>query len=152
MGAERAIKTKERDMMHNMAGDADGAVATSLGANGVKKKRSAQHRTLAQVEKVSVGGANLGRGSCMERENLHGDAKGKTQEAKIARPKVPMHRRGADCSVVVMKRSNARGAKGAGHRHWIGSTEREEPDNQWKAVAFVRWHEPDNARVSRPDL
>jgi hypothetical protein len=38
------------------------------------------------------------------------------------RPKVPMHRIGADCSVVVMKRGNARGAKGAGHRHWIGST------------------------------
>ena len=33
-----------------------------------------------------------------------------------ARPKVPMRRRGADCLVVVMKRGNARGAKGAGHR------------------------------------
>ncbi len=33
-----------------------------------------------------------------------------------------MRRRGADCPVVVMKRGNARGAKGAGHRHWIGST------------------------------
>jgi hypothetical protein len=32
------------------------------------------------------------------------------------RPKVPMRRRGADCPVVVMKRGNARGAKGAGHR------------------------------------
>jgi len=38
------------------------------------------------------------------------------------RPKVPTHRIGADCSVVVMKRGNARGANGAGHRHWIGST------------------------------
>jgi hypothetical protein len=30
--------------------------------------------------------------------------------------------------------------------------QREEPDNQWKAAAFARWHEPDDARVSRPDL
>jgi hypothetical protein len=61
-------------------------------------------------------------GSCMERENLHGDTKGKAQVATTARPKVPMRRIGADCSVVVMKRGNARGAKGAGHRRRIGST------------------------------
>jgi hypothetical protein len=29
---------------------------------------------------------------------------------------------------------------------------REEPFVQRKAAAFVRWHEPDDARVSRPDL
>src|SRR5215472_13974954 len=48
----------------------------------------------------------------------------KAQAAPTARPKVPMRRRGADCSVVVMKRGgcNARGAKGAGHRRWVGST------------------------------
>jgi len=40
----------------------------------------------------------------------------KAQAAPTARPKVPMCRRGADCPVVVMKRGNARGAKGAGHR------------------------------------
>src|SRR4029077_14701308 len=56
-----------------------------------------------------------------------------------------------DCSVVASKRGNACGAKGAGHRHWRGS-KREEPDVQWKAAAFVRWHEPDDARVSSPDL
>jgi len=51
------------------------------------------------------------------------------------------------------KRGNARGAKGAGHRHWGRvNRQREEPDNQWKAAAFVRWHEPDDARVSCPDL
>ena len=33
-----------------------------------------------------------------------------------ARPKVPMRRRGTDCLVVVTKRGNAHGAKGAGHR------------------------------------
>ena len=31
------------------------------------------------------------------------------------RPKVPMHRPGAHCSVVARKRGNSRGAKGAGH-------------------------------------
>ena len=40
----------------------------------------------------------------------------KAQAASTARPKVPMRRRGADCPVVVTKRGNARGAKGAGHR------------------------------------
>jgi hypothetical protein len=28
---------------------------------------------------------------------------------------------------------------------------REEPFVQWKAAAFARWHEPDEARVSSPD-
>jgi len=48
----------------------------------------------------------------MERENLAGDAKGKSTSGS----KVPMRRRGADCPVVVLKRGNARGAKGVGHR------------------------------------
>jgi hypothetical protein len=30
--------------------------------------------------------------------------------------------------------------------------QREEPDVQWKAAAFARWHEPDDARVSSPVL
>src|ERR1700730_7967351 len=42
----------------------------------------------------------------------------KAQAAPTARPKVLMRRRGADCPVVVLKRGNARGAKGAGHRRW----------------------------------
>src|SRR5207302_9049144 len=92
-------------------------------------------------------------GSCMERENLDGDAKGKAQVAQTARPKVPMHRLGADCFVVALKRGNARGAKGAGHRHLARvNRQREEPDVQWKAAAFARWHEPDDARVSSPVL
>ena len=49
-----------------------------------------------------------------ELENLSGDAKGKAQVAPTSRPKVPRRRLGADCSVVVGKRGNARGAKGAG--------------------------------------
>src|SRR6266446_517940 len=77
----------------------------------------------------------------------------KAQAAPTARPKVPMRRLGADCFVVAMKRGNARGAKEAGHRHWDRvNRQREEPDNQWKAAAFAWWHEPDDARVSRPDV
>ena len=77
----------------------------------------------------------------------------KAQVAQTVRPKVPMRRLGADCFVVVMKRGNARGAKGAGHRHCDRvNRQREEPDIQWKAAAFARWYEPDDARVSSPDL
>jgi hypothetical protein len=57
-----------------------------------------------------------------ERENLAGDAKGKgtsgvNREAEIA----DASGRGG-LPVVALKRGNARGAKGAGHRHWVGST------------------------------
>jgi hypothetical protein len=57
------------------------------------------------------------------------------------------------CFFVVLKRGNARGAKGAGHRHlaWV-NRQREEPDVQWKAAAFARWHESYDARVSSPVL
>ena len=54
-------------------------------------------------------------GSRTELENLSGDAKGKGTSSETARPKVPMRRAGAYCSVVAMKWGNARGAKGAGH-------------------------------------
>ena len=54
----------------------------------------------------------------------------------------------------VSRRSvNIRGAKGVGHRHLARvNRQREEPDVQWKVAAFMRWHEPDDARVSSPDL
>src|SRR5881227_991672 len=53
----------------------------------------------------------------------------KAQVAQTARPKVPMRWLGADCFVVVLKRGNARGAKGAGHRHLARvNRQREEPD------------------------
>src|SRR5499425_1493949 len=55
-------------------------------------------------------------GSCTERENLAGDAKGKAQATPTVRLKVPMRRRGADCLVVATKWGNAHGAKGVGHR------------------------------------
>ncbi len=53
-----------------------------------------------------------------ELENLAGDVKGKGANGRTVRPKVPMRQSGADCSVVPMKRGNARGGKGAGHRRW----------------------------------
>ena len=63
-----------------------------------------------------------------------------------------MHRRGADCFAVAMKRGNGRGAKGAGHRRWDRvNRQREEPDTQWKAAAFMRWHEPYESRGSRTE-
>ena len=46
----------------------------------------------------------------------------KAQAAPTVRPKVSMLRSGSDCSIVVMKRGNARGAKGVGYRHCLGST------------------------------
>jgi hypothetical protein len=92
-------------------------------------------------------------GSRAELETLVGDVKGKAQAAKTARLKVPMHRSGSDCSIVVMKRGNARGAKGAGHRHWVRvNQQREEPDVQWKAAVFVRWREPDKSKGLRSVL
>ena len=51
-----------------------------------------------------------------ELENLAGDGKGKSTSGRTVRLKVPMRQSGADCSVVAMKRGNARRAKGAGHR------------------------------------
>jgi hypothetical protein len=60
--------------------------------------------------------SSLGFG--MELENLFGGDKGKGTSGSPARPKVPKRRAGADCPVVAKKRSNFRGAKGAGHsRH-----------------------------------
>ena len=51
-----------------------------------------------------------------ELENLAGDGKGKGASGRTVRLKVPMRQSGADCSVVVVKRGNARRVKGAGHR------------------------------------
>ena len=68
-------------------------------------------------------------GSGTELENLSGVGKGKGASSSPARPKVPIRRTGADCPVVAMKRSNVRGAKGAGHsRHGqLANWKQEEP-------------------------
>ncbi len=59
-------------------------------------------------------------GSRRELANRVGDDKGKRTSGSTTRPKVPMRWPGTDCFVVVRKRGNSRGAKGAGHPHWDG--------------------------------
>src|SRR5947199_359775 len=93
-------------------------------------------------------------GSCSERENLTGDAKGKgasgsNREAESTNAP----ERGG------LPRSSEEGpVMGLERRGWVIAAElgqlvrREEPFAQWKAAAFARWHEPDDARVSSPDL
>jgi hypothetical protein len=55
-----------------------------------------------------------------ELENLVGDGKGKGTSGRPMRLKVPMHQPGSHCSIVARKRSNVRGAKGAGHPRRAG--------------------------------
>src|SRR6516165_4455961 len=69
-----------------------------------------------------VGGAKLDQAFVRNVRTYTAMPREKAQAVPIARPKVPMRRIGADCFVVAEKRGNARGAKGAGHRHWFGST------------------------------
>src|ERR1700731_4470026 len=65
-----------------------------------------------------VGGAKLNLALVRNVRTWPAMPREKAQAAPTARPKVLMRRRGADCPVVVLKRGNARGAKGAGHRRW----------------------------------
>src|SRR5215831_15124013 len=54
----------------------------------------------------------------MERGNLRSDVNGDATSGRTTRARVRMRSSGTDCLVVVMKRGNARGAKGTGHsRH-----------------------------------
>jgi hypothetical protein len=90
-----------------------------------------------------------------ELENLMGGGKGKGTSGSSARPKVPIRRSGTDCLVVAWKRSNARGAKGAGHsRHdLIGQPETGGTGWLWRrAAALTEWHEPCDGRLSCTDL
>src|SRR5215469_11848133 len=92
-------------------------------------------------------------GSRTELENLSGDAKGKGPSSEPARPKVPMRRAGADCPVIARKRGNA--VERRGQVTDVGSEptgNRRSSNSRRKAAAFVRWHEPDDARVSSPDV
>ena len=93
-------------------------------------------------------------GSCMERENLAGDAKGKGASGsnREAESTDAPERGGLPCSsdeagvMLVERRGQATdvGSEPTGNR---GSS-----NSRRKAAAFVRWHEPDDARVSSPDL
>ena len=70
------------------------------------------------------------------------------------RLKVPMHQPESHCSIVARKRSNVRGAKGAGHPRQDGVNG--EPEELLVLMEggslLLGWHEPDDSRGSRPDL
>jgi hypothetical protein len=90
----------------------------------------------------------------MERENLAGDAKGKGasgshREAKNtdAPERGGLLRSSEEGSVMELERRRRVTAV-----EWGQSVRREEPFVQWKAAAFVRWHEPYKSRGLRTDL
>src|ERR1700719_2502662 len=94
------------------------------------------------------------QGSCTERETLTGDAKGKGASGsnREAESTDAPERGGLPCSsaeagVMLVERRGqviAVGSEPTGNRRSSNSRR--------KAAAFVRWHEPDDARVSSPDL
>jgi hypothetical protein len=59
------------------------------------------------------GGMTVVRAHTRNMGTCGADAKGESQGEELARLRVPMRHRGADCLVVVMKPGNAGGAKGA---------------------------------------
>src|SRR5437870_13767646 len=93
-------------------------------------------------------------GSGTERENLTGDAKGKGTSGsnREAESTDAPERGGLPCSsgeagVMLVERRGqviAVGSEPTGNRRSSNSRR--------KAAAFMRWHEPDDARVSSPDL
>ena len=94
-------------------------------------------------------------GSGAERENLVGDAKGKGASGsnREAESTDAPERGGLPCS------SDEAGVMLVELRGRVIAVElgptggaRRSPKVQRKAAAFVRWHEPDDARVSSPDL
>src|SRR6266849_7631239 len=97
-------------------------------------------------------------GSCMERENLAGDAKGKgasgsnrEAESTDAPERGGLLRISDEAGVMPVERRGQAIAIGSG-QPMSDNRHREEPEVQWKAAAFGRWHEPDDARVPSPDL
>src|ERR1700674_4255026 len=93
-------------------------------------------------------------GSGMERENLTGDAKGKgasgshrEAESTDAPERGGLPRSSAEVAVTAMERRGQVIAVDLGQPAC-----REELFVQRKAAAFVRGHQPDDARVSSPDL
>ena len=94
-------------------------------------------------------------GCRMERENLAGDAKGKgasgsnrEAESTDAPERDGLPRSSDEAGVMLVER---RGRVIAVELGPTGGARRS-PKVQRKAAAFVRWHEPDDARVSSPDL
>src|ERR1700731_74677 len=96
-------------------------------------------------------------GSCMERENLAGDAKGKgtsgsnhEAESTDAPERGGLPRSSVEAGECPWGEGG--GAPTLDRGNWCRhNRQREEPDQQWKAAPFAWWHEPDDARVSRPE-
>jgi hypothetical protein len=93
-------------------------------------------------------------GSGTERENLAGDDKGKGASGcnrKAGSTDAPerggLPRSSDEAAVMAVERRGQVIAVDLGQ-----PARREEPFVQRKAAAFARWHEPDDARVSSPDL
>ena len=95
-------------------------------------------------------------GSCTERENLIGDAKGKgasgsnrEAESTDAPGRGGLLRSSDEAGVMLVEQ---RGRVIAVELGPTGLYPGRSPKFQRKAAAFVRWHEPDDARVSSPVL
>ena len=93
-------------------------------------------------------------GSCMERENLAGDGKGKgtsgdnrEAESTDAPERGGLPHSSDEAAVMVVERRGQVIAADLGQR-----VRRDELFIQQKAAAFARWHEPDHSRGSSPDL
>ena len=94
-------------------------------------------------------------GSGTERENLTGDAKGKgasgsnrEAESTDAPERGGLPRSSDEAGVMLVERRGRVIAVELGPTGGAGRS----PKVQRKAAAFARWHEPDDARVSSPDL
>jgi hypothetical protein len=95
-------------------------------------------------------------GSCTERENLAGDAKGKgasdsnrEAESTDAPERGGLLRSSDEAGVMLVER---RGQVIDVELGPTGLYPGRSPKVQRRAAAFVRWQEPDDARVSSPDL
>src|SRR5215471_21624325 len=93
-------------------------------------------------------------GSCTERENLAGDAKGKDTsgsnreaESTDAPERGGLPRSSDEVGQCPWSEGGGSSSLSAGQLDQTGRS----LQFQRKAVAFVRWHEPDDARVSRPE-
>jgi len=94
-------------------------------------------------------------GSCMERENLARDVKGKgasgdnrEAESTDAPERDGLLRSSNEGPVMGLERRERVIAAGFGPTGYAGRS----PLVQWKAAAFVRWQEPYESRGSRTDL
>ena len=80
----------------------------------------------------------------------------KSQVAGTTRTRIRMRYRGADYLVVVMKRSNVRGAKGVGHPvvtfNWANWKQEELAGCDGGRQLSIGWHEPCDGRLSCTDL